>query len=95
MNERLTQLAEHRAALVAQAERQREQLVQTIVPWQKPLSLAERAVSGIRYIARQPALLAAGAVLFTILGPRSIFKWIQRGWLAWRVVRNIRQKLTD
>ena len=93
MSERLIQLAERRATLIAKAETQRDALSQAAVPLRVPLALMDRGLAGINYLKLHPEWLAGGAVLMLALRPRRIFKWAQRGWLAWRFTRGLKNKL--
>lgn len=93
MSERLIKLAERRATLIARAENQRDTLARAAEPWRKPLALADSVLAAIRHLRQQPALLAGTAAAMLVLRPRRIFKWTQRGWLAWRLFRNLKRKL--
>jgi YqjK-like protein len=93
MNEELLRLAERRATLVAQADHQRDTMALAAEPWRKPLTLADQGLSALRYLWQHPLLLAGMAVTVAILRPRFIFRWAQRGWLAWRLTRGVRRML--
>jgi hypothetical protein len=93
MSERLIKLAERRATLIARAENQRDALGQATVPLRVPLELADRGLAGIQYLRQHPEWLAGGAVLALLLRPRRIITWAQRGWLAWRFTRSLKNKL--
>jgi YqjK-like protein len=93
MSERLIRLAERRAALIAKAENQRGALSQAVVPLRVPLALVDHGLAGINYLKLHPEWLAGSAVLVLLLRPRNIFKWAQRGWLAWRFTRSLKNKL--
>ncbi|MFZ0105346.1 MAG: YqjK family protein [Thiobacillus sp.] len=90
MNQELTQLAERRRRLVAQAAAQRIALAQTVEPLRARLALVDRGVNAVRVIRRHPALLAGAALLLVVLRPRYAVKWLQRGWLVWQVGRRLR-----
>ena len=93
MSEQLIKLAERRATLIARAENQRDTLAHASVPLQAPLALADRGLAGIHYLRQHPEWLAGTAALVLLLKPRRIFKWSQRGWLAWRFARGLRNRL--
>lgn len=93
MSERLIKLAERRATLIARADSQRDLLAQAATSWRKPLGLADQGLAAIHYLRQHPAWLAGAAATVALLRPRSIFKWTQRGWLAWRLTRGIKRKL--
>ena len=94
-NERLIRLAERRATLVARAAGQRATLAQAAAPWRKTLALADHGLSLLRHAGRHPLLLAGAVGLFVLWRPRSLLRWTQRGWLAWRVAAGIRRRLSD
>lgn len=90
MNQNLTQLAERRRSLVAQAAAQRIALAHDMEPWRARLALADRGVDAVRYVRRHPALLVGAALLLVAWRPRHAVKWLQRGWLAWQFGRRLR-----
>lgn len=92
MNEKLTQLAEHRARLIAQAEHQRTALAQIIEPWRAPLAWADLGLDMLRVIRRRPVWIIGGVAVLGVMGLRldRIGKWLRRGWITWQVVRKLR-----
>lgn len=93
MSERLIQLAERRATLIARAEHQRDTLAQAIEPWRKPLAIADSSIAAVRYVKQQPALLFGIGALFAVTKPRTLFRWTRRSWVAWRLTRSLKHKL--
>jgi hypothetical protein len=89
MNKKLTQLAERRQKLVAQAAAQRTVLAINMEPWHARLALADRWVAALRYIRRHPALMLGAALALAALRPRRVGKWLQRGLVAWQVSRRL------
>lgn len=94
MNARLIELAERRATLVARAATQRAELAQALTPWRQPLAVVDQGVLAARYIRRHPALLVGVVALVAALGPKRVLDWMRRGWVAWRMVLAVRNKLT-
>ena len=90
MNQKLTQLAERRRRLVAQAATQRIVLAHDMEPWRARLALVDRGVNVVRYVRRHPALLVGAVLVLVALRPRHVVKWLQRGWLVWQVGRRLR-----
>lgn len=90
MNRRLTALAERRRLLVAQAALQRVTLAHDMRPWRTRLALVDQGVAALRYAGRHPAILVVAALLLVALRPRPVGRWLQRGWLAWRIGRRLR-----
>jgi YqjK-like protein len=94
MSEKLTRLAERRAALVARSAHQRETLAQAAAAWRKPLALADRGISALGHLVKHPLLMAGSVAVVAVLRPRrQMLRWVQGGWLAWRIVRGIRSRL--
>lgn len=92
MNSKLTQLADRRERLVAEAAAQRMVLAQNIEPWRAPLAVADQGLAALRYIKRRPLWVIGGAILFASLGHGRIGKWMRRGWLTWQVVHKLRSR---
>lgn len=90
MNHKLTELAERRARLVAQAETQRTTLAQSVEPWRAPLAIADKGLAAVHYLRSHPALLVGAGVFLVALRPNRAVAWLQRGWVAWKVIRKIR-----
>jgi YqjK-like protein len=94
MSEKLIRLAERRAALIARSAHQRETLAQATETLRKPLAFVDRGISALGHLARHPLLMAGTVALVAVLRPRrQMFRWAQRGWLAWRIFRGIRHRL--
>ena len=92
MNGKLTQLAERRKRLVAQAELQRALLTTNLAPWRERLSLADRGIAAVRFVRSHPALILGVALLIAALRPRRAGTWLQRGLLAWQIGRRLRSR---
>lgn len=90
MNQKLMRLATHREHLVAQAAAQRITLSQSIEPWRIPLSLADQGLAAMRYIKGNPAWIVGGVALLAALRPNRAGKWLQRGWVTWQVMQQLR-----
>lgn len=91
MNHELTRLAERRSQLVAQAAGQRAALARELEPWRARLTRVDQGVAVFRYIGRNPAVMVGvAALLFVVLRPRRVGKWLQRGWLVWQLGRRLR-----
>ena len=91
MNSKLTQLAERRRQLVAQAAAQRATLAYTFEPWRARLSLVDRGVAVLRYVRRHPILMVGASLLFAALRRRRIGRWLQHGLIAWQLGRRLRR----
>ena len=91
MNHKLTELAARRARLVAQAEAQRATLAQGMQRWRAPLAIADQGLAAVRYVRSHPVLLVGAGVLLVALRANRAAAWLQRGWVAWKVIRKIRE----
>lgn len=85
MKSKLTQLAERREHLVAQAAAQRAALAQNLEPWRAPLALADRCVAALRYFKRHPALLVGAALMIAALGRKRTGRRLSRLWMVLRL----------
>ena len=89
MNRKLTQLAERREHLVAQAAAQRTALAQHAAPWRAPLALADRGVEALRTVRRHPGWLLAAVLLLVALRPGRAGKLTRVAWVGWQVGRRV------
>ncbi|MES2370308.1 MAG: YqjK-like family protein [Pseudomonadota bacterium] len=89
MNSKLTELAERRKRLVAQAAAQRTALAQNAAPWRARLALADRGVEALRTIRRHPAWLLGATLLLVALRPGRAGRWTRFAWVGWQVGRKL------
>jgi hypothetical protein len=87
MNEKLIELAEQRAVLVAKAASQRTDLSQALSSWRGPLNSVDQGWSTVRYLRSNPMVLGGVAAFLIALRPWRMVKWLPPGWLLWRFVR--------
>ena len=87
MNEKLIELAEQRATLVAKAANQRTDLSQALSSWRRPLNFVDQGWATVRYLGSNPMVLGGGAAFLIALRPWRMVKWLPRGWLLWRIAR--------
>jgi hypothetical protein len=92
MNLNLDRIAQRRSHLQEVAASQRAQLGQCVERLRAPLALVDRGVDAIRFLRRNPLLLGGASALFIALRRYRISKWLQRGWLAWQLVRRLRNR---
>jgi hypothetical protein len=95
MNTRLIELAERRATLVAKSTNQRNELARAVRPLRTAFSVADLGIATANYFKHRPALLAGGIAVAVLLRPGFIFKWLKRGWLAWRFSLAIKRRLSN
>lgn len=92
MNEKLALLAARRERLIRLAAAQRTALAQNIEPWRIPLARVDQGLVVLHAIKRNPAWIVGGGILLAALRPLRITKWVQRGWVAWQMVRGLRRR---
>jgi hypothetical protein len=89
MNKKLAQLQERRQKLVTQAAEQRIELAQNFAPLHQSIAMAETALAAVRYVKKHPILMLGGTSLIALLRPTRLGKWLQRGWVAFEIARNL------
>ena len=94
MNRRLAAIEAKRARLLERAAREREGVAQTLQLWAQPLGFLDRCVEAVRFVISRPPLMAGAALVFTLLRPRSAFKWARRTWGIWQGYRWLSGKIT-
>lgn len=93
MNSRLIELAERREQLVARIALQRIELSGHLAPWKGVCAVADKGMDAVRFVRRHPAWMAGAAAFVLALRPRKALAWMRRGWTAWKLIRNLRQRL--
>jgi hypothetical protein len=91
MTDRLIELAERRARLVARAAIQRDDLLQILSSWRSPLAMADQGLLVVHYIRSYAGLVADVATFLAPLRSWRIAKWVRRGWLVWRMSRAVKR----
>ena len=86
MNNKIEQLAEHRALLVSKAADQRAGLAAAFAPLRVPLGYADHGLKAYRFLAHHPAVSAGVAALVIFIVPKHWFFGLDKGWLAWRML---------
>jgi len=93
MTDRLIELAERRARLVTRAATQRDDLMQILSSWRAPLAMVDQGLLVVHYIRSYAALVAGVATFLAPLRSWRIAKWVQRGWVLWRMSRTVKRIL--
>lgn len=83
-----------RQGLLARSELLRGRLVLETTHWRGPLAAADRVLRVGYWLHAQRSWLIGAAVLLLAARPRRAFRWLRRGWWAWRVSRRLRPWLT-
>lgn len=89
MKKKLALLAERRKQLVEQAAEQRIALAQNVEPFRTSIALVDTGMAAVKYVKQHPVLMVGGAVLFGLLRPTRLGKWLQSGWLVLEIARKL------
>lgn len=93
MNTLLLELGLKKQRLQMQAASQRLQMAQHLQGFAPAFAAADTANSIVRWLGRHPQWLAGAAAVVLVVRPRAAFRWLWRGYLAWRVLRRARAAL--
>jgi hypothetical protein len=94
MKKKLASIAERRQLLVAQAAQQRIMLAKNIQPLQNTLAIADKSLSIVRYIKKNPIIIMGLVGLIGLLKPMRAVKWLRRSWIVALAMRGLRAWLT-
>lgn len=95
MSERLIRLRARRAVLIARIQVQRGELYQRLLPWRRPLAMADRAWGAFRYLQQHPAVVMGIGFAVAVARPRRALIWVRRGWLAWGLIRRLNRSRSN
>jgi hypothetical protein len=87
MNEKISELLEHRGKLLARIAAQREQMAEIGSHLQTPLAMADRGVAVARFLHSHPVLFA-GVVAFIVIRRPSMAGLVWLGERAWKIYRD-------
>lgn len=88
MNKGLIRVAERRALLLAKVAAQRETLGRNVEVWSRPLSMVDRALAAMRFVAGHPAWILGS--VFAPLQPGRMGSWLRRGAAVFQLVGRLR-----
>ena len=90
IRERLLELREQRALLVAHAAQERVDLDVLVERAESVAIWVERGRAAVAYLKAHPGWVAAGVALLVALRPRKALKWLATGMSLWRGWRSLR-----
>jgi hypothetical protein len=93
MNTRLLELAERRGALRMRIAAQREALAHHVAPLETAFAVADQGMEGVRWLKGHPAVVGGALAVLTVLRPRRVWRWLQRGLFVWRGWRGVKKSL--
>ena len=85
----LAEIVRRRAALVAQAATQREEIGRLIDPWRKSLALVDRGIEIIQRLRAHPLVMAAGVALLVWMARRRLSSWTGRIAAVWQLYSSL------
>lgn len=94
MNKKLAHIATRRTRLIATAAQQRAAFTHTIKPLHSSFALADQGIALVRAAKQYSTLATVAVTLLGLLQTTRTGKWLQRGWAASFVMRNIRRWLS-
>lgn len=89
MSAKLTQLAERRERLIAQAAAQRAMLGHEFLSLRKPLVHADQGLALLRSMQRHRVWIGSTIMLLAALRPGPFSKWLRRGWTTVQITRRL------
>lgn len=93
MTDRLAELALKKQRLLARSADLRDRMGMHAEGLTPLLHAADRLRAAAEAIRRHPEWVAGAAVLIVILRPRFIWRWVQRGFVGWRVWKSVHKLL--
>jgi len=91
MDAHLTTIARRRAALIARAAAQRDEVGHLVQPWLTPLSFMDRGAALVRQVRMHPLGIALGVLTLFRLGRRGWSLWAGRLWTGWQLYQSMMQ----
>jgi len=94
VNRRLLDIGVRRGRLLERIAAQRRELTAELRPLGAALQTTDHALqklrSGVDYVKAHPATFAAAFLVLLLLKPRRVWRWTQRGIVAWRTWQLVR-----
>lgn len=89
-HEQMIKLMRERERLLAHCDTQRAELTAAAQHWERPIRIIDSVLACIRYLRRNPLVLAAGLAGLAVVQRRGMWRWVQRGYVLWRSYRALR-----
>ena len=93
MNPRQVELALKKQRLQMRSAALRDNLADHARVLQPLFGFADRCLAAGRWLRQNPALPVATLVALLVARPRSLLRWLRRGWFAWKAVGKLRNLL--
>ena len=79
-----------RERLIALCDAQRDDIAVLVRQLDGPIKVADRGIAGVQYLRDHPLVLGVLVGALTLMRRRGLWKWAQRGFVAWRGYRALR-----
>lgn len=93
MSSHLIELAVRRGELKARIEAQRRALAAHAEPVAGLLGKVDHVVAGVHWLKAHPREVGVAAAAFLVVRPRRAWRWLRRGFVVWKAVRALRDRL--
>jgi hypothetical protein len=91
VNPQRIELALRRQRLQLKAAGQRLALREDLNRLRPVFDVADKVHEGYLAVKRHPEWLVGGALVFVVVKPRVVVRWLRRGLSAWQVARQVQQ----
>ena len=81
--------------LMGRIDVQRQHIAESVTIFKKPLSAADKLVSGVQYVKERPWIAAVAVVSTMVIGRRRVFSWAVRAFTAWRAWGRARRWMSE
>lgn len=94
MNPRQIELALRKQRLQMRSAALREAFAGHAGAWTPAFSLADRIRTGLFWLRRHPALPVAALTALLVARPRTVWRWVRRGFFAWQTLGRLRNVIS-
>ncbi len=88
-------VAHKKERLLGRIDVQRQRIAEGVAIFKKPLSAADKLVSGVQYVKEHPWIAAVAVVSSMVIGRRRVFTWGVRAFTAWRAWGRARRWMSE
>jgi hypothetical protein len=94
MSDRLAEVQRRRAALVARAAQERDELGRLVGAVTQPLRVAGWISAAWRLASSRPLLVGGAVAAIVILRPSRAIAWTLRLWAGWQTFQSLRERFS-
>ena len=89
MSPREVELALKKQRLQMRSAELRDTFAGYAATWAPVFAVGDKVQAGWIWLRRHPALPVATLVAVLVARPRSVFRWVKRGYIAWQALRKL------